>query len=119
MSESMDPAAILKRVDETEKDVREQLKLGSHIKGVRPPSSVLINPEWLLFLCTILRPALADTRRMDWIDTTRQDVIQEPIWDGDEPRLIARAWGVHGECDTVRGAIDAAIAAPPRETNHD
>ena len=58
---------------------------------------------------TALRDA-KDSERLDWLDKTRQPV---PSADGLE--LIASAWGVHGQCVSVRQAIDNEITAIARE----
>jgi hypothetical protein len=54
----------------------------------------------------------ADTARLDWLDTQRQDDVGTER-NGD-PYLIARYWTVCQQKDTIRDAIDAArlLAAP-------
>lgn len=54
-----------------------------------------------------LEPASEDTKRLDWLDTRRDDLV-EPDKHGD-PELVGREWGVRGQCDSVREAIDREV----------
>ncbi len=67
-------------------------------------TSAIADLRWLSSHLPSLLAADADRQRMDWLQTTR-----EPVYQGEDH--IADVWGVHGQTDDVRKAIDAARAA--------
>lgn len=112
----LDPAAVLQRV--------ETIELGA------PSSLATVLEEDVQWLCAQLRTALADTRRVDWLQkqicgydddlgTTIGDVLLEGSFIAEacvsltvgEPKSPV----IYSESSSLREAVDTAMAATPRE----
>jgi hypothetical protein len=47
----------------------------------------------------------ADAERLDWLEASRQPIVTDG---GDGPFHTCNAWGIYGQCEKIREAIDAA-----------
>lgn len=61
---------------------------------------------WAVTTDELNRMGAFDSARLDWLNGLREDIIDTSTMRDGEPALIGHVWGVHGQTDDIREAID-------------